>query len=145
MSTPKTYTLKLRGQELLTSPRWNKGTAFTQAERKRFGLTGRLPHSINTLEDQCARAYEQLRALEGDLEKNAFLQSLKAQNWVLYYKLLEGKLREVMPIIYTPTEVSYTCIFTFRISWEEREEHWAFTRDNEVTLTTSSAFPRQMR
>jgi malate dehydrogenase (oxaloacetate-decarboxylating) len=39
------------------------------------------------------------------LQKNAFLQGLKAQNWVLYYAVLTKGLKELMPVIYTPTEV----------------------------------------
>ncbi|KAH8117926.1 hypothetical protein DFH11DRAFT_1571478 [Phellopilus nigrolimitatus] len=107
------YKLRIRGDALLEAPRWNKGTAFTAAERAAFGLTGRLPYAVNTLDEQCARAYDQLRAQDNDLQKNAFLQSLKEQNFVLYYGLLERHLRELMPIIYTPTEVSsreYLCV-----------------------------------
>ncbi|EJD04428.1 uncharacterized protein FOMMEDRAFT_133702 [Fomitiporia mediterranea MF3/22] len=96
--------LRLRGNALLESARWNKGTAFAAKEREQFGLTGRLPYTINTLDQQCARATDQLKSLESDLQKNAFLQSLKEQNLVLYYALLERNLRELMPIIYTPTE-----------------------------------------
>lgn len=109
MQTPvgqRKYKLRLRGDGILTSPRWNKGTAFTKEERQRFGLTGRLPYMINSLEDQCRRAYDQLASQDNNLQKNAFLQSMKAQNWVLYYALLERHLKELMPIIYTPTEVS---------------------------------------
>ena len=102
---PSTFKVALRGDALLTSPRWNKGSAFTAKERSRFGLTGRLPYDVNTLEQQCVRAYDQLRNHESDIRKNAFLGSLKAQNWVLYYSLISSHLRELMPIIYTPTEV----------------------------------------
>ena len=105
-SSKLTYDLRLRGDALLEHPRWNKGTAFTTGERKQFGLTGRLPYTVNTLDEQCARAYDQLRSQENNIQKNAFLQSLKTQNWVLYYGLLERHLKELMPIIYTPTEVS---------------------------------------
>ena len=104
-STPQTYKIRLRGQALLESVRWNKGTAFTASERAQFGLTSRLPYAINTLEQQIQRATDQLYAQESDLQKNAFLQSLKEQNLVLYYAMLERRLRELMPIIYTPTEV----------------------------------------
>ena len=96
----------LRGDAILTSPRWNKGTAFTLEERKAFGLTGRLPYRINTLDEQCDRAYDQLVSREEPLRKNTFLQSMKDQNWVLYYALLSRHLTELIPIIYTPTEVS---------------------------------------
>ncbi|KAI0370055.1 hypothetical protein BV20DRAFT_944774 [Pilatotrama ljubarskyi] len=94
----------LRGEAILTSPRWNKGTAFTIDERKAFGLTGRLPFRVNTLDEQCDRAYDQLEARPEPLRKNTFLQSLKDQNWVLYYALISRHLKELTPIIYTPTE-----------------------------------------
>lgn len=111
VSSPPVYKLRLRGNALLESPRWNKGTAFTASERRRFGLTGRLPFSVNTLDEQCARAKSQLDSQDNDLQKNAFLQSLKEQNFVLYYALLEKNLSELMPIIYTPTEVSSSVVY----------------------------------
>ncbi|KAJ8463355.1 hypothetical protein ONZ51_g10305 [Trametes cubensis] len=75
------HRVALRGEAVLTSPRWNKGTAFTLDERKAFGLTGRLPFRVNTLDEQCDRAYDQLEARPEPLRKNTFLQSLKDQNW----------------------------------------------------------------
>ena len=105
-ATNRVLRVALRGDSILTHPRFNKGTAFHSSERRAFGLTGRLPHRINTLEEQCRRAYEQLRIREEPLRKNTFLQSLKDQNWVLYYGLLSRHLKELIPIIYTPTQVS---------------------------------------
>jgi malate dehydrogenase (oxaloacetate-decarboxylating) len=105
MPDPSTLHVALRGDAILTRPRFNKGTAFTLSERKSLGLTGRLPWKINTLEEQCLRAYDQLRSREEPIRKNTFLQSLKDQNWVLYYALLSRHLHELVPIIYTPTEV----------------------------------------
>ena len=107
MSTPATRALRvaLRGQSILTSPRFNKGTAFTTRERKAFGLTGRLPWRVNTLEEQCLRAYDQVSTRDTPIRKNTFLQSLKDQNWVLYYGLISRHLKELIPIIYTPTQV----------------------------------------
>ncbi|KZT73367.1 hypothetical protein DAEQUDRAFT_721963 [Daedalea quercina L-15889] len=106
MSTPATRALRvaLRGQSILTSPRFNKGTAFTNSERKAFGLTGREPWRVNTLEEQCQRAYDQLSTRDTPIRKNTFLQSLKDQNWVLYYGLISRHLKELIPIIYTPTQ-----------------------------------------
>ncbi|KAG6871935.1 hypothetical protein C0995_014717 [Termitomyces sp. Mi166 len=98
------FRVAIRGDELLTSPRFNKGTAFTLAERKAFGLVGRLPCQVNTLDEQCKRAYAQFQTCETPIRKNSFLQSLKDQNWVLYYSLVSRYLREMVPIIYTPTE-----------------------------------------
>ncbi|KAI0049798.1 hypothetical protein FA95DRAFT_1645931 [Auriscalpium vulgare] len=98
------FRVAARGEVILDNPRWNKGTGFTHQERKDFGLTGRLPHRVNTLDDQVSRAYDQLQSHETPLRKNSFLQSLKEQNWVLYYSLIQRYLRELMPIVYTPTE-----------------------------------------
>jgi malate dehydrogenase (oxaloacetate-decarboxylating) len=105
VSSETVFKVALRGDTLLTSPRWNKGTAFTKEERKAFGLTGRLPSRVNTIDEQCDRAYDQLRSNDSPIGKNSFLQSLKEQNWVLYYSLLSRHLTELTPIIYTPTEV----------------------------------------
>jgi hypothetical protein len=105
MSRNPIFRVALRGDSILTSPRFNKGTAFTPAERSAFGLIGRLPYRVNTLEEQCRRAYDQLQSRESPIRKNSFLQSLKDQNWVLYYSLILQNLKELIPIIYTPTEV----------------------------------------
>ncbi|KAJ8508625.1 hypothetical protein ONZ45_g9123 [Pleurotus djamor] len=98
------FRVALRGSALLGNPRFNKGTAFSVEERKAFGLTGRLPSRVNTLDEQCERAWDQLMARDSPIRKNSFLQSLKDQNWVLYYSLISRHLRELVPIIYTPTE-----------------------------------------
>ncbi|KAI0701246.1 hypothetical protein C8T65DRAFT_656552 [Cerioporus squamosus] len=103
-ATSRVLRVALRGDSILTHPRFNKGTAFTPSERKAFGLNSRLPYRYNTLEEQCQRAYDQLCGREQPLRKNTFLQSLKDQNWVLYYGLLSRHLKELIPIIYTPTQ-----------------------------------------
>jgi malate dehydrogenase (oxaloacetate-decarboxylating) len=108
------FRVAIRDDSILTNPRWNKGTAFTVEERKDFGLIGRLPFRVNTINEQCDRAYDQLNSRESPLRKNSFLQSLKDQNWVLYYALLSRHLRELIPIIYTPTEVSLFSRFLFQ-------------------------------
>ena len=103
----ETLRIALRGEEILTFPRFNKGTAFTLNERRAFGLEGRLPHRVNTLDEQCECAYDQLKSTPTALQKNVFLQSLKVQNWTLYYALSSRNLSDLVPIIYTPTEVKY--------------------------------------
>lgn len=107
----KSHHLALRGHALLGSPRFNKGTAFPLSERTTFGLEGRLPYRTNTLDEQCERAYEQLMQRDTPIRKNTFLQSLKEQNWTLYYALLTRHLKELVPVIYTPTEVSDCFLF----------------------------------
>jgi len=98
------FRVALKGDAILANPRWNKGTAFTMKERAQFGLVGRLPHQVNTLNQQCQRAYDQLLSRDTPLRKNSFLQSLKEQNTVLFYQLLLRHVKELLPIVYTPTE-----------------------------------------
>lgn len=42
----------MKGIELLNNPFLNKGTAFTNEERKQLGLEGLLPANVRTLEQQ---------------------------------------------------------------------------------------------
>ncbi|TYB03913.1 NAD-dependent malic enzyme [Aggregatibacter actinomycetemcomitans] len=81
----------------------NKGTAFTAEERKKYGLTGRLPAAVETLDQQAARAYRQFSSYAEDIEKYIFLDQLHNRNEVLYYKLLTDHLAEMLPIVYDPT------------------------------------------
>lgn len=94
----------ISGSHLLNSPLFNKGTAFTEEERAAFGLTGLLPPVVNTLKEQVDRAYKQLHFLKTPLAKNDFCTSMRLQNKVLYYKLVKDHIKELLPIVYTPTE-----------------------------------------
>ncbi|TYA23702.1 NAD-dependent malic enzyme [Aggregatibacter actinomycetemcomitans] len=89
--------------EILQNPLTNKGTAFTAEERKKYGLTGRLPAAVETLDQQAARAYRQFSSYAEDIEKYIFLDQLHNRNEVLYYKLLTDHLAEMLPIVYDPT------------------------------------------
>ena len=46
----------LRGYDRLQRPDFNKGTAFTEEERERYGLRGLLPAGVSTPAQQEARA-----------------------------------------------------------------------------------------
>ena len=83
---------------------FNKGSAFSQDERTKFGLYGLLPSNVQTLAQQVDRAYEQYQQNDTDINKNSFMTSLKVQNEVLFYKTILTHLKEMFPIIYTPTE-----------------------------------------
>lgn len=89
---------------LLNSPQFNKGSAFSMEERKSFKLNGLLPSQVNTLDEQVERAYRQFSYLKTPLAKNDFCTSMRLQNKVLYYELVRRNIREMLPIIYTPTE-----------------------------------------
>ncbi len=92
----------LKGKTLLTIPQLNKGTAFTEEERVIFGLKGKLPARIETLEEQVERCYQQFSAYSSNLQKNIYLNNLNDKNQVLFYKLVQTHLEEMLPTIYTP-------------------------------------------
>lgn len=93
----------LSGYELLATPRLNKGTAFTDAERDMFELHGLLPPNVATLQEQVERRLEAFRAFETDIERYAFLRELQDTNETLFYALLVQHIEELLPIVYTPT------------------------------------------
>lgn len=99
----KTIKTKLRGIEVLANPVLNKGTAFTEPERKTLQLTGLLPPAVLTMDEQLARAYAQYQTRTNDLDKNAYLTDLHNRNRILFYKLFITNLTEMMPVVYTPT------------------------------------------
>jgi malate dehydrogenase (oxaloacetate-decarboxylating) len=92
----------ISGKLLLTTPQLNKGTAFTHEERKAFGLLGKLPHRVETLDEQVKRAYFQFASYTSRLQQNIYLNNLHDKNQILFYKLLSRHLGEMLPVIYTP-------------------------------------------
>lgn len=104
----------LHGFQLLNSPIFNKGSAFTEEERKAFDLSGLLPSKVNTLDEQVERAYAQFQYLKTPLAKNDFCTSMRMQNKVLYYELVRRHIREMLPIIYTPTEGDAIAAYSHR-------------------------------
>lgn len=93
----------LRGRQLLSDSRINRGVAFSHEERAALGLTGLLPPAVLDLEAQVSRAYHQFQSQASDLGKNVFLSLLHDRNEVLFYRLLQEHLAEMLPIVYTPT------------------------------------------
>jgi malate dehydrogenase (oxaloacetate-decarboxylating) len=95
-------TVRLRGMDLLNNPALNKGTAFTEAERDLFGLNGLLPPVVESLDDQCIRAYQAFSLKPNDLERHIYLRQLQDTNEILFYRLLLDHIDEMLPIVYTP-------------------------------------------
>lgn len=100
---------ELSGKDLMSEPVLNKGTAFTDEERTRFELHGLLPPVVETLEQQCVRAYEAYKRKNDDLERHIFLRALQDTNETLFYALLYRQIAEMTPIVYTPV-VAQSCI-----------------------------------
>jgi malate dehydrogenase (oxaloacetate-decarboxylating)(NADP+) len=91
------------GYDLLRNPRLNKGTAFTEAQRRAWGLEGLLPPAVTTLALQVARRHAEIAALQDDLQKYLVLSDLQTRNEALYYAVLMSDPATYMPIVYTPT------------------------------------------
>ncbi|MCH9655429.1 MAG: NAD-dependent malic enzyme [Planctomycetes bacterium] len=100
--TPKENTIQKTGTLLIEDPLLNKGTAFTEQERRDFGLLGLLPPHVDTLAEQVARAYEAFSEFQIDIDKHIFLRQLQDENETLFYRLLLEHITEMMPIVYTP-------------------------------------------
>lgn len=101
---PRKIKISYKGQRLLEEPHLNKGTAFTRQERQELEIENLLPYSVHTLEKQIQRAWSQYNSFDSDLRKNEFLLSMRDQNIVLFYAILQKYTKKVFPIIYTPTE-----------------------------------------
>jgi malate dehydrogenase (oxaloacetate-decarboxylating) len=103
-------TLESSGKDLMSDPVLNKGTAFTEEERTLFALNGLLPPVVETLDQQCVRAYEAYKRKKDDLERHIFLRALQDTNETFFYALLYRHMAEMAPIIYTPV-VAEACIY----------------------------------
>lgn len=87
----------------LASPSLNRGVGFTHEDRRRLGLTGRLPSGVLTLDQQAERVWRQLQGMPTDMARNLHLDQLHYRHEVLFFKVLSEHLTELMPVVYTPT------------------------------------------
>jgi malate dehydrogenase (oxaloacetate-decarboxylating) len=95
--------IRARGRAVLSNAMTNRGTAFTEEERRSLDLIGLLPSGVTSLENQTRRVYEQFRRTTTPLGKYLGLAALRDRNVVLFHHLLSSHLEEMLPIIYTPT------------------------------------------
>ena len=93
----------MKAHDILNNPLLNKGTAFTQEERKELGLIGLLPPHVQTIEEQAEQAYLQYVTKESDIEKRHFLMEIFNTNRTLFYYLFNQHIVEFNPIVYDPT------------------------------------------
>jgi malate dehydrogenase (oxaloacetate-decarboxylating) len=89
--------------DVLQDPLRNRGVAFHREQRRRLGLTGRLPSAVLSLDQQVQRVHQQLQAQPTDLAKNVYLEQLHDRNETLYYRVLVDHLAELLPVVYDPT------------------------------------------
>jgi malate dehydrogenase (oxaloacetate-decarboxylating) len=101
-ATPEFVETSLTGLGLLSAPIFNKGTAFTEAERDEFSLHGLLPPQVGTLEQQVARRMKAFHALSDDFARYTFMRDLQDVNETLFYALITQHVEEMLPVVYTP-------------------------------------------
>ncbi len=92
----------LTGFGLLTNPRLNKGTAFTEEERDAFALHGLLPPHIGTLKDQRERRKIALHNRDTSFGKYRLMRDLQDNDETLFYSFIAHNVEELLPIVYTP-------------------------------------------
>jgi malate dehydrogenase (oxaloacetate-decarboxylating) len=92
-----------RGQAALFDALTTKGTAFSDAERRRYGLLGLLPTAVKSLEEQAEHCWHEFCTRHDDLDKHIYLRALQDRNETLFYRVLHDHIPESLPIVYTPT------------------------------------------
>lgn len=90
------------GFELLDDAFLNKGTAFTESERKKLGLEGLLPPCVEDIETQAQRIYRQMERKTSLIEKRRLLMEVFNFNRTLFFHVFSEHLVELMPIVYDP-------------------------------------------
>src|SRR5258708_2211431 len=92
-----------RGQAALFDALTTRGTAFSEAERRKYGLLGLLPTAVKTLEDQAAHCWHEFSTRHDDLDKHIYLRALQDRHETPFYRVLDDHIPETPPIAYTPT------------------------------------------
>jgi len=103
MTVRKPLSISYAGPSLLETPLLNKGSAFSERERRSFNLIGLLPPRYENIEEQADRAYQQYRSFDEPINRHIYLRVVQDNNETLFYRLLSEHLVEMLPIIYTPT------------------------------------------
>jgi malate dehydrogenase (oxaloacetate-decarboxylating) len=134
----------LTGENILENPLLNKGSAFSEAERRELGLLGLLPPHVATIEQQLARTYENYLRKESDLERYIFLASLQDRNETLFYRLLWEHIREMSPIVYTPV-VGEACENYSHIYRRARGLYISFPQRDDMATILRNAGDRDIR
>jgi malate dehydrogenase (oxaloacetate-decarboxylating)(NADP+) len=94
---------ELKGYALLRDPRFNKGTAFSLEERKKYELEGLLPDQVESLETQILRSNWQLEQFDKPINKYIYLSNLLETNERLFFNLISNDPAKYLPLVYTPT------------------------------------------
>ena len=70
---------------------------------------GLLPAIYETIDERVERAYRLYCSFKAPLNKHIYLRNIQDRFEILYYRLVQTHLEEMLPIIYTPT-VGGACV-----------------------------------
>lgn len=132
------------GPQLLETALLNKGSAFSEEERKAFNLEGLLPYTIENIDEQVIRCYEQLQGFIEPLDKHIYLRNIQDINETLFYKLVSENIEEIMPIIYTPT-VGVACQQFSRIYRRKRGLFISYPDRDRIDDILQNATKREVK
>lgn len=127
------------GYSLLKDPFQNKGTAFTEAERSRYGLEGLLPPRIDDMESQAQRVYQQLERKSSPLEKRHFLMEVFNRNRTLFFHVFHEHLVELMPIVYDPVIAESIEQYSEQFINEQNAAFLSIDRPDAIEATLKNA------
>lgn len=98
-----------QGADVILDPCLNKGTSFRLAEIERLGIRGLITPRQTSQQEQEERIIQNLQKCKSNIDKYIYLMSLLDRNEILFYKILSKNIRDLAPIIYTPT-VGEACL-----------------------------------
>jgi malate dehydrogenase (oxaloacetate-decarboxylating) len=131
----------LRGQQLLSDPLLNKASAFSHEERLALDLSGLLRSAVSPIEEQVNRTSNAYSQKTTDLERFIYLQGLMDRNEVLFYRTLAEHLKDMVPIVYTPT-VGQACLQLSKITRRFRGLYLSPDNINRIdTILQSISLP----
>ncbi len=123
--------IDLSSEQILNTPIYNKGSAFTQQERSDLGLHGLLPYHVSSIKEQADRRYDNFLSQASQFAKFIFLNALQNRNEILFYYLVGHHVIEMLPYIYTPTvgdiSMNYSCLH-----WEHRGLYISYPNKDRI-------------
>jgi malate dehydrogenase (oxaloacetate-decarboxylating) len=74
-----------------------------------------------TSEQQVNRAYRQFKECSTDLAKNSFCESMRKQNEILYFKMIQTHLKEMFSIVSVASIGNHVFVADSRFTLQRRE------------------------
>lgn len=144
MNEKKAVSLVEQGEKLLNDAQVNRATAFTIAERQKYGLLGLLPEKVETETERLQRVLRQVESKNTDLERYEYLSALHDTDETLYFKTLMSDPAHFMPLVYTPT-VGEACQKFDHIFSRPRGLYLPISRQNQLEEMLSNWYEDDIR